>query len=168
MSGIEPAKRRRTQAKAAAGRATGAPAWAGLATGSLVVVDTAPLIYLLEDHPVFLPRFIGLFEAEAAGTLHIAISTIALAEVLTGPLRAGQDALAQRYQQALGRFADLAVDVAIAAAAARLRARYRLKLPDAIQLATALEAGAAALVTHDRDFSQVEGLRIITGDAAGA
>ncbi len=167
MSGIEPTKRRRQKPPMAAGHATGAAAWAGLPSGSLVVVDTAPLIYLLEDHPVFLPRFIGLFEAEAAGALHIAISTIALAEVLTGPLRAGQDALAQRYQQALGRFAVVAVDVAIAAAATRLRARYRLKLPDAIQLATALQTGAAALVTHARDFSQVDGLRIITGDVAG-
>lgn len=138
--------------------------WAGLPRGALVVVDTAPIIYLLEDHPRFLPLFIGLFEGEAAGELQIAVSTITLAEVLTGPLRAGQDALARRYETALSRYVVVAVDSAIAVSAARLRARYALKLPDAIQLATALELGASALVTHDRDFARVQGLAILRGE----
>ncbi len=128
-----------------------------------MVVDTAPIIYLLEDHPLFLERFIGLFEAEAAGQLHIAISTITLAEVLTGPLRTGQAALAQRYEKALARFTIVPVCSAVAVLAAGMRARYGLKLPDALQLATALEIGAVALVTHDRDFARVEGLDILRG-----
>jgi predicted nucleic acid-binding protein len=33
---------------------------------------------------------------------------------------------------------------------------------DAIQLASALDIGAAALVTHDRDFSHVTGIDILT------
>lgn len=37
----------------------------------------------------------------------------------------------------------------------------RLRLPDAIQLATALAIQARALVTHDRDFSTVEDIPII-------
>jgi predicted nucleic acid-binding protein len=48
--------------------------------------------------------------------------------------------------------------------AAQLRAQYRLKLPDAIQLATALDIGAAAFVTHGRDFSRVSGVEILTND----
>lgn len=142
------------------------PSWCGLPPGALVVVDTAPLIYLLEDHPRFLPLFLGLFEADAAGDLRIAISTIALAEVLTGPLRHGHDALAQRYERALARYTVAPVSSGIAALAARMRARYGLKLPDAIQLATALELDAAALVTHDRDFAQIEGLPILCGSTA--
>ena len=47
--------------------------------------------------------------------------------------------------------------------AAQLRAQHRLKLPDALQLATALEAGASAFVTHDRDFSGVTALPVLTG-----
>ena len=46
--------------------------------------------------------------------------------------------------------------------AARLRVRYRLKLPDAVQLATAIASGAYGLVTHDRDFSTVRELPILT------
>ena len=38
----------------------------------------------------------------------------------------------------------------------------RLKLPDAIQAAAALAIGAAALVTHDRDFKGLFELRILS------
>lgn len=159
MSGTE--KQGRTLKTSTPPRTT----WAGLPNGALVVVDTAPLIYLFEGHPQFLPLFLGLFEAEAAGQLRAAISTITLAEVLTGPLRNGQEALAQRYESALAHFTVAPVSSAIAALAARMRARYGLKLPDAIQLATALNLEAAALVTHDRDFASVEGLTIVRGVA---
>ena len=49
---------------------------------------------------------------------------------------------------------------AIASLAAQLRAQYKLRLPDALQLATALDVGADAMVTHDRDFSKMMGLRV--------
>lgn len=142
--------------------------WAGLAQGATVVVDTAPFIYVLESHPQWADQFVGLFEAAARGNLTIALSTITLAEVLTGPFKAGQTALAKRYEKALSQYEVISVSPAIAALAAQLRARYRLKLPDAIQLASALDIGAAALVTHDRDFSQVSGMVILTGDQDSA
>lgn len=140
--------------------------WANLPQGASVLVDTAPWIYVLESHPQFADRFVGLFEAAAKGHVLIALSTITLAEVLTGPFKAGQTALAKRYEKALLQYRVVDVSAPVAALAAQLRAQYRLKLPDALQLATALDMGANALVTHDRDFSQVTGLDILTGDAA--
>jgi predicted nucleic acid-binding protein len=142
--------------------------WANLPQGASVLVDTAPWIYVLESHPQFADRFVGLFEAAAKGHVLIALSTITLAEVLTGPFKAGQTALAKRYEKALLQYRVVDVSAPIAALAAQLRAQYRLKLPDALQLATALDMGAAALVTHDRDFSQVSGLDILTGDTAAS
>jgi len=138
--------------------------WANLPQGASVLVDTAPWIYVLESHPQFADRFVGLFEAAAKGQVLIALSTVTLAEVLTGPFKAGQTALAKRYEKALLQYRVVDVSAPIAALAAQLRAQYRLKLPDALQLATALDMGATALVTHDRDFSQVTGLDILTGD----
>jgi predicted nucleic acid-binding protein len=139
--------------------------WGGLPPGATVVVDTAPFIYILENHAQFAPLFIGLFEAAAALDLHIALSTVTLAEVLTGPYKSGHTALAKRYEQALSAYTLVSVSPAIATLAAQLRAQYRLRLPDAIQLATAVDVGAAAFVTHDRDFSQVIGLSVLTGDS---
>jgi len=51
----------------------------------------------------------------------------------------------------------------VAAMAAQLRVQYRLKLPDAVQLASALDIGAVALVTHVRDFSEVLDFPVLTG-----
>ena len=142
----------------------GASLWGGLSEGATVLVDTAPWIYLLEDHAEFAPRFVGLFEAAAVGDLMIALSTITLAEVLTGPFKAGQTALAKRYEKTMSLYRVVPVSAPIAALAAQLRAQYRLKLPDAIQLATSLDISAAAFVTHDRDFSRVTGVEILTND----
>ena len=137
--------------------------WGGLREGDLVLVDTAPLIYVLEDHPEFAQLFVGMFEAAERGQLQIAVSTISLAELLVGPLKQGQDALAKRYEKALGAFELVPVSVEISSTAARLRANSGLRLPDALQAATALEIGAIALVTHDRDFTKLRGLRILSG-----
>ena len=137
--------------------------WGGLSLGATVLVDTAPFIYLLEAHPQFADQFTGLFEAAQKGDVHIALSTVTLAEVLTGPLKAGQAALAKRYEKALSQYNVIPVSVSIAALAAQLRASYRLKFPDGIQLETALDIGATALVTHDRDLSHVTGIDILTG-----
>ena len=137
--------------------------WGGLSEGATVLVDTAPWIYLLEDHAEFAPRFLGLFEAAERGQIQLALSTLTLAEVLTGPYKAGQTALAKRYETALGAYQVVPLSGVVASLAAQLRVQYRLKLPDAVQLASALEIGAAALVTHDRDFSAVQGLPVLMG-----
>lgn len=137
--------------------------WGGLAEGSTVLVDTAPWIYLFEDHPQFAPRFIGLFEAAERGQLQLALTPITVAEVLTGPFKAGQTALAKRYEAALGQFRVVGLSVSIASLAAQLRAQYGLKLPDAIQLASALDMGADAFITHDRDFARVQGMPVLYG-----
>ncbi len=141
----------------------GASIWGGLSEGATVLVDTAPWIYLLEDHAEFAPRFLGLFEAAERGQIQLALSTVTLAEVLTGPFKAGQTALAKRYETALGAYQVVSLSAAVASLAAQLRVQYRLKLPDAVQLASALQIGAAALVTHDRDFSAVQGLPVLMG-----
>jgi predicted nucleic acid-binding protein len=133
-----------------------------LPENALVLVDTAPIIYFLEEHPKFGRRFKPLFAIHAAGHLRFAITTITIAEVLTGPLRSGNEALARRYRVILESWQPVALDVDIAESAARLRASLRLKLADAVQAASALAINAAALVTHDRDFSRVRSLRIIS------
>src|SRR6266404_7822653 len=81
---------------------------------ALVLIDSAPIIYLLEGHPKFGPRFKPLFEAHAVGRLRFAVTTITVAEVLTGPLQAGDDALARRYRAILEswQLVELTIDIA--------------------------------------------------------
>jgi predicted nucleic acid-binding protein len=101
-----------------------------------------------------------LFQRHASGQLRFAISAITIGEVLTGPLKAGEEALAKRYRALLEAWQVIDVTTEIAESAARLRGSYRLKLPDAIKLASALAINADALVTHDRDFSNINGIRV--------
>lgn len=135
---------------------------ADLPDQALLLIDSAPIIYFLEGHPKFGPRFRPLFEVHAAGRLRFAVTTITVAEVLTGPLQASDDALARRYRAILESWRPIGLDVDIAENAARLRASLRLKLADAVQAASALAINAAAIVTHDRDFSRVHSLRVIS------
>jgi predicted nucleic acid-binding protein len=129
---------------------------------ALLLMDSAPIIYFLESHPTWGPRFKPVFEAHAAARVRFAITTVTVAEVMTGPLQAGDEALARRYRAILESWQCIDLDVGIAESAARLRASLRLKLPDAVQAASALAVNAAALVTHDRDFSKVKSLRVIS------
>lgn len=134
---------------------------AELPAGALLLVDSAPIIYTLEANERFAQRFAPLFQRHAMGELVIAVTTITIAEVLTGPLKAGEEALAKRYRAVLDAWQVVDFTSEIAESAARLRGTYGLKLPDAIQLASALEINAHALVTHDRDFAQVRGMRVL-------
>ena len=126
-----------------------------------ILVDSAPIIYFLEGHREFAPRYAPFFERAEAGDYELIVTTVTLAEVLTGPLRTGDEALAQRCRSALTtpptwRFVDFTA--AIAHRAARIRAGSRLRLPDAVQAATALETSSIGLVTRDRDFSSFDAL----------
>ncbi len=135
---------------------------AGLPEHPLLLLDSAPLIYVLEDHPKFAPRFQPLFDAHAAGTMRFAVTTITIAEVLSGPARLGNEVLVRRYRGLLESWHVIPLDADIAESAASIRATTNLKLPDAIQVASALIVQADALVTHDRDFSGVHSIRIIS------
>ena len=137
---------------------------AGLGEHPVLVVDTAPIIYWFEGHPRLADRFAAVFETVEAGDATAVISTVTLAEVLAGPLRAANELLTAQYREALTRspgWQVVPLDVDLAVEAARVRAAYRLRLPDAIQVATAIRTGAAALVTHDRALRRVRGLRVV-------
>jgi predicted nucleic acid-binding protein len=135
---------------------------ADLPEHALLLMDSAPIIYFLESHPIWGPRFKPVFEAHAAARVRFAVTTVTVAEVLAGPLQAGDESLARRYRAILESWQCIDLDVGIAESAARLRASLRLKLPDAVQAASALAVNAAALVTHDHDFSKVKSLRVIS------
>ncbi len=129
---------------------------------ALLLVDSAPIIYVLDGHVRLGPYFQPLFDTHARRAYRLAVSTVTIAEVLTGPLQAGNEALARRYRAILESWQVVELDLNIAEGAARLRASLGLKLADAVQVASALAINADALVTHDRDFSRVRALRVIS------
>lgn len=133
---------------------------AGIPSGALLLVDTAPIIYVLEGHE-FGPRFEPIFAAHDAGTVTLAVTTVTIAEVLTGPIGRNRHDLSRAYRSLLESWVVVPLDIDIAEEAARLRASYRFKLPDAVQAASAHRVRAYALVTNDQGFSRLRSLRVI-------
>jgi predicted nucleic acid-binding protein len=131
--------------------------------GAIVLIDTNPIIYILEGNPLGMP-FRSIFEDVERGRIGALVTPITVAEVVSGPLKAGREALAERYRRTITQnpgWAVREIDADIAVLAARLRLQHALKLPDALQLAIALEEGCYALVTHDRDFASVTDLLLL-------
>jgi len=132
--------------------------------GAKVMMDTAPIIYLLEGHQTLLDPFRPLFEKIDSGEYCAVISAVTLAEVLAGPIKHGNEILADRYYQLLTaspnwQFQEM--NAALSLMAARIRVRYQLKLPDAIQVASAIYSQSAALITHDQGFSKVDEIKVL-------
>jgi predicted nucleic acid-binding protein len=134
----------------------------GLPEGALLLVDSPPIIYVLEGRAKLASRFSPLFAAHDEGRFRFATTTITVAEVLTGPIRAGDEELVQRYRAVLESWQIVDLSMQIAETAARFRASLRLKLADAVQAASAVAVNADALVTHDRDFSRLAVVRVIS------
>ncbi|HEY1890505.1 MAG TPA: PIN domain-containing protein [Steroidobacteraceae bacterium] len=139
----------------------------GLSENALLLIDSAPIIYVLEDHPELGAVFRPVFEAHDEGLVHLAVTTVTLAEVLNGPLSARDEVLTERYRATLKSWFVVDLDAEIAESAARLRAACKLKPADAVQAASALAIGADGLVTHGRDFSALRDLRVLGVERKG-
>lgn len=114
------------------------------------------MIYYIEEHPAFIANIRPFFEAAERNEFRIVTSLVTLIEVLVHPLREDRPDLAGEYRNILLQSASLTaipLDEAIAEEAARLRAIHNIRTPDAIQLATAIRAGASWFLTSDAAFS---------------
>jgi predicted nucleic acid-binding protein len=141
--------------------------WIDDLTGHLVGVDTAPLIYYVEGHPTYLPRRDPFFQAVAQADITVVTSIITLIEVSIRPLRNDDTVVVARYSEILFDTAQIVttnVTAPIAREAARLRATYNLRTPDAIQLATAITAGAVAFLTNDERLRSVPDIPVLVVD----
>jgi len=126
--------------------------WIAALGGRIVGLDTAPLIYLIEENPSFLPFVRPFFEAVDRSEFRVVTSTLTLTEVLVHPMRHGDHEFADQYRRILlhaNQVTTAPVSEVIADEAAQLRSRYGLRTPDAIQLATAISAGASSFLTND-------------------
>lgn len=134
-----------------------------------VALDTAPVIYFIEEHPRYLPVVRPVFQAMDAGGLQGVTSAVTLLEVLVVPYRANDTALGARYETILTRSRGLRlIDLSLPQlrAAAQLRAATGMKTPDALQVTAALSAGCTALLTNDDRWpDRVGALRVLRIDA---
>ncbi|MBK5221774.1 MAG: PIN domain-containing protein [Acidimicrobiia bacterium] len=120
----------------------------------LIVVDAGVVIGFLDSNDAHHDSARAALGDAIVGRHRLSIPVSALAEVLVGPSRSGDDAVAV-VRELLDRVPIEIVDLddRIATVAARLRARHRsLKLPDALVIATAAVVDADLLITTDRGW----------------
>ncbi len=131
-------------------------------------LDTAPVIYFVEQHPQYFPLVREVFQQLRNTPLMGVISPITLAECLVQPYRLGQMELQQDFIELMTDNDNVEFvpfhNETLALEAAQIRARYNLQLPDAFQIAVALAAGCEAFLTNDVTFRRVTELRIVVLD----
>jgi predicted nucleic acid-binding protein len=138
--------------------------WIEALRGSTAGLDTGPLIYYIEEHPVFLAKVKPFFEAAERNEFRIVTSFVTLIEVLVRPLREGRPDLAGQYRDILLQSPTLTaipLDEGIAEEAAGLRARHNIRTPDAIQVATAIRAGASWFLTNDAELANLTEIPVL-------
>ena len=130
-------------------------------------IETAPLIYYVEENPRYLAIMDRIMNAIENTLIEAFSSVMTLTEVLPQPMRTGNIALAQEYRDILlfsAAFTLLPVTAQIAESAAYLRARYNLRTPDALHVATALDARCDAFLTNDLAIKRVTEIRVLVLD----
>ena len=140
--------------------------WINELHGKTIGLDTAPLIYFIEENPTYLETVRIFFEAMEKGDFMVVTSTVTLLEVLVHPLRNNNRDLATEYRDILlgSKLTTLEVSSTIAEQAAQLRADYNLRTPDAIQISAAITAGASHFLTNDIRLPEIPFIRILSVD----
>lgn len=130
-------------------------------------IDSAPLIYYVEENAAYLDKMREIVGIVDQTDLLAFSSVLTLAEVLVLPLRQGDQQLVQAYQEILVAGDDyelVVVTPEIAVTAADIRARYGLGTPDSLHVATAIATHCDAMLTNDSDMKRIKELSVLLLD----
>ena len=140
--------------------------WIANLKGKVVGLDTAPLIYFIEENPAYINKVQSFFDGMERGDFEVVTSTVTLLEVLVHPLREENAELAAEYRDILLKSELITLEIShqISEQAASLRATYNIRTPDAIQLSTSLNAGASFFLTNDIRLPKISSIQTISLD----
>lgn len=133
----------------------------------LLYVETAPFIYYTEQRAGYVEKMRVVFTDVDRGRVHVITSVVTLAEILMKRLKENDPTLVRRYREMFYRTQHMTlvpISAGVAESAADLRARYNLRTPDALHVATALDAGCDAFLTNDTDITRVNEIAVLLLD----
>ncbi|MBX3204727.1 MAG: type II toxin-antitoxin system VapC family toxin [Labilithrix sp.] len=128
-----------------------------------IALDASTLIYFVEGSESLrerIARRLDVVRADPAG--QVVASRLARLECRVKPLRNNNAILLSEYEAVFdaARFVLLDVTAAVLDRATDLRARHGFKVPDAIHLASAIEAGADAFLTGDAGLAKCPDVKV--------
>jgi predicted nucleic acid-binding protein len=133
----------------------------------LLYIETAPFIYYTERRDGYVEKMRSVFTDVHTGRVHIITSVVTLVETLMKPLKENDTTLVRRYREMFYRTQHMTlvpISAGVAESAADLRARYNLRTPDALHIATAIDAGCDAFLTNDIDIKRVQEIAVLVLD----
>lgn len=132
-------------------------------SGKKAFLDTNLFIYLIEENELHLHKVHNLLEFLEKNGYEIITSTLTLGEILTKPYKENRLDLVETYKDFFSQMELVELNNEIASLFAKVRADYRIKTPDAVQLASAVYAKDELFVTNDDGLSQFEsdGCRVL-------
>ncbi len=132
--------------------------------GKVVGLDTMVFIYHFEENQAYSPLTFSIFESLEKGNFNGITSVLTILEILVKPKKEGNLLLTERYKLLFETFPNLQVkeiNENIADIASSLRAKYNLNTPDAIQMATSLEAKADIFITNDETLKKISEIKVL-------
>jgi predicted nucleic acid-binding protein len=108
---------------------------------STIFLDSAPMIYYVQNNPQYADIVDVVFARIDSGTLTATTSPVTLAECLVMPFRTGQSSLQQAFTDKIvlgNNTTFVAIGAQAGQTAAELRARYNIGLLDALQISVAM------------------------------
>lgn len=132
--------------------------------GKIVGLDTMVFIYHFEENQIYSPLTFSIFESLEKGSFNGITSILTLLEILVKPKKENNSILTERYKILLETFPNLQVkeiNENIADIASSLRANYNINTPDAIQVATALDAQADRFITNDTSLKKITEIKVL-------
>jgi predicted nucleic acid-binding protein len=132
-----------------------------------IYIETAPLIYYVEVNSTYIDRMDAIIDIIENTSISAISSVITLTEVLVHPLKLNNIKLEQQYRKLLTNNSDLqlaTITSHIADLAANIRATYGLRTPDALHIATAIDAQCDVFLTNDKGIKRVNEITVLLLD----
>jgi predicted nucleic acid-binding protein len=132
--------------------------------GGKVYLDTNVFIYAVEAVAEYRAAVEALFTLLEESAVSAVTSELTLAEALAKPLEVGRHDIAETYEAMLTPSPWLAVvpvECSILIEAAKLQAGLKLRLPDAIHVATAVATGCATVLSNDRRLQVPPSIKLL-------
>lgn len=132
--------------------------------GKIIGLDTMVFIYHFEENKIYSPLTFSIFESLEKGNFNAITSVLTFLEILVKPKRENNLILTERYKILFETFPNLqvkALDENIADVASSLKANYNINTPDAIQVATSLEAQADVFITNDSSLKKITEIKVL-------
>ena len=126
-----------------------------------LALDSNIFIYHFEKHRIYHHYTLPLFEKLEKESTKISTSRISVIEALSYPSSKSVLEKIEYQFKTLPNLEIYDVNEKVGNISAKIRRKGGIRLPDAIQLATAIHAKADIFITNDRGLKKFKGIKVI-------